>query len=195
MIAFGGPEKTPLLGRSFPRSKRASRQTVNRPLQALQSAKAVVAGATGGVGREIVKLLLAKNVPTTALVRDPAAAAGKLPSTERGLTIVKGDVYRSDTLPAAVQGSNVMLIATGINPAKDPWGPYTVEFQGVRNLLRCGKDAGILKVILVSSRGVDFFPLNVFIGALFFKKRGEEAVQRSSIDYTIPHLKPSSGPR
>ena len=25
--------------------------------------------------------------------------------------------------------SNVMLIATGINPAKDPWGPYTVEFQ------------------------------------------------------------------
>jgi uncharacterized protein YbjT (DUF2867 family) len=47
--------------------------------------------------------------------------------------------------------------------------------------------AGVKKIVLVTSIGVDdpFFPLNLFWGVLFWKKRGEEAVQRSGIDYTI----------
>ena len=43
-------------------------------MAALQASTAFVAGATGGVGREIVKLLSQKKIRTTALVRDPDAA-------------------------------------------------------------------------------------------------------------------------
>ncbi|KAK9816350.1 hypothetical protein WJX74_009073 [Apatococcus lobatus] len=150
-----------------------------------QATAAFVAGATGGVGQEIVKLLLQRKIRTTALVRDPDAAAKQLPRAGPLLRVVKGDVYKAETLSAAVQGSNVMLIATGISPSKDPLGPFTVDFQGVRNLIRCGREANIQKVVLVSSFGVGCFPLNLFIGALFFKKRGEEAVQRSGMHYTI----------
>jgi uncharacterized protein YbjT (DUF2867 family) len=47
------------------------------------------------------------------------------------------------------------------------------------------KDA--LQVVLVTSVGTDspFFPLNLLWGVLFWKKRAEEALQRSGLDYTI----------
>jgi uncharacterized protein YbjT (DUF2867 family) len=44
-----------------------------------------------------------------------------------------------------------------------------------------------LQVVLVTSVGTDspFFPLNLLWGVLFWKKRAEEALQRSGLDYTI----------
>jgi uncharacterized protein YbjT (DUF2867 family) len=43
------------------------------------------------------------------------------------------------------------------------------------------------QVVLVTSVGTDspFFPLNLLWGVLFWKKRAEEALQRSGLDYTI----------
>lgn len=44
-----------------------------------------------------------------------------------------------------------------------------------------------IQVVLVTSVGTDapFFPLNLLWGVLFWKKRAEEALQRSGLDYTI----------
>ncbi|KAK9840228.1 hypothetical protein WJX74_005949 [Apatococcus lobatus] len=148
---------------------------------------AVVAGATGGTGRALVSRLLAEGVPTTALVRNPADAASRLPRMQSNLRVVKGDVYQLATLPPAVEGSNVMIIATGTRPALDPLGPFSVDYQGTLNLVAVAKQKGIKHIVLVSSIGVDdlFFPLNLFFGVLFFKKRAEEELQRSGITYTI----------
>ncbi len=44
----------------------------------MQGMTAVVAGATGGVGRAVVNRLLAEGVPTTALVRNPTEAVSFL---------------------------------------------------------------------------------------------------------------------
>lgn len=43
------------------------------------------------------------------------------------------------------------------------------------------------QVVLVTSVGADelLFPLNLLWGVLFWKKRAEEALQRSGLDYTI----------
>lgn len=53
--------------------------------------------------------------------------------------------------------------------------------------MTAAKAKGYKKIVLVTSVGVDepFFPLNLLWGVLFWKKRAEEAVQRSGIDYTI----------
>lgn len=54
----------------------------------------------------------------------------------------------------------------------------------------------VKRVVLVSSIGADdpFFPLNALWGVLFWKKRGEEAVQRSGIPYTIVRPPPLPPP-
>ncbi|KAK9830289.1 hypothetical protein WJX72_010823 [[Myrmecia] bisecta] len=150
--------------------------------------KAFVAGATGGTGRNIVKQLVAQGVPVQALVRDPLRAVTLLPGSQDGcVELLKGDVYQFSTLPSAMAGCNVVLIATGSQPLTDPFGPYNVDYQGTVNIVAAAKQQGIEKIVLVSSIGADepFFPLNLLFGVLFWKKRAEEEVQRSGIDYTI----------
>lgn len=46
---------------------------------------------------------------------------------------------------------------------------------------------GVTKFVLVTSIGCDdpLFPLNALWGVLFWKKQGEQALQRSGLDYTI----------
>jgi hypothetical protein len=57
----------------------------------LSGLKVFVAGAAGGTGAAVVRALRAKGVPVRALVRDAAAAAGKLPPPGEGLEVVEGD--------------------------------------------------------------------------------------------------------
>ncbi|HEY1174613.1 MAG TPA: NAD(P)H-binding protein, partial [Phytomonospora sp.] len=59
------------------------------------AAPVLVTGATGTVGREVVRQLVAAGVPTRALVRDPARAG--LPGAE----VVTGDLTEPATLAAA----------------------------------------------------------------------------------------------
>lgn len=62
-----------------------------------------------------------------------------------------------------------------------------MDYQGTVNLVTAAKEKGVKKIVLVTSIGTDepFFPLNLLWGVLFWKKRAEEAVQRSGIEYTI----------
>lgn len=165
--------------------------TESRPISTSDRFKgvgtAVVAGATGQTGKAIVQRLIRDGVPVRALVRDLSKAARTLPGTENNVEFFQGDVFKYSTLPAAFQGSKVLFIATGTRPALDPFGPYNVDYQGTLNLLGAAQQAGIEKIVLISSIGADdiFFPLNLFFGVLFWKKRAEEAIQRSGINYTI----------
>ncbi|KAK9807122.1 hypothetical protein WJX73_007743 [Symbiochloris irregularis] len=148
---------------------------------------AVVAGAAGGTGKAIVQRLIQEGVPVRALVRNLSAAAAVLPGAENNVELFQGDVYKFSTLPAVLEGSQTLFIATGARPGLDPFGPYNVDYQGTLNLLAAAQQAGVTKLVLISSIGVDdvFFPLNLFFGVVFWKKRAEEAIQRSGIDYTI----------
>ena len=81
-----------------------------------------------------------------------------------------------------------MFIASGSRPAMDPLGPFAVDYNGTCNIVAAAKKQGSVKhIVLVTSIGVDdiLFPLNLFWGVLFWKKRAEEVLQRSGIKYTI----------
>ncbi|GAB4821333.1 hypothetical protein N2152v2_008379 [Parachlorella kessleri] len=148
--------------------------------------KVLVAGATGGVGRAVVERLLAEGVPVRALVRDGVKAAARLPSSPL-VEVVEGDVYQYQTVVRALHGCNAVICATGPTNRLDPAGPFKVDYQGTSNLVAAAKQAGVRKFVHVTSIGTDdlLFPLNIYWGVLFWKKRGEEALQRSGLDYTI----------
>lgn len=149
--------------------------------------EAVIAGATGKTGQAIAKkLLTSSGAKVKGLVRDTATAAQVYGSYPR-LQLAKADVFQYATLQGQLEGYTTLFIATGSRPGFDPFGPFNVDYQGTVNLVNAAKRQGIKKIVLVSSVGVEesFFPLNLFWGILFWKKRAEEAVQRSGIDYTI----------
>ncbi|NET02051.1 MAG: NAD(P)H-binding protein [Sphaerospermopsis sp. SIO1G2] len=146
--------------------------------------KAFVAGATGQTGYRIVKELVAKNIPVRALVRDLQKGKTLLPPE---VELVEGDVLSPDHLATAIDDSTVILCATGAKPSFNPTEPYSVDFQGTKNLVDIAKTKGIEHFVLVSSICVSqfFHPLNLFWLILVWKKQAEEYIQKSGLTYTV----------
>jgi uncharacterized protein YbjT (DUF2867 family) len=96
-------------------------------------------------------------------------------------------VFQFNTLTKAFGDSSAVIVCTGATDRMNPLGPFNVDYEGTLNLLALAKQKGVKKFILVTSIGTDEFfnLLNLFWGVLFWKKRAEEALQRSGIEYTI----------
>ena len=66
---------------------------------------ALVTGATGFVGSQVVDELLAREEAVRGLVRDPAKAARL---RERGIEVIVGDIRDPEAVSRAVQGIDVV---------------------------------------------------------------------------------------
>jgi uncharacterized protein YbjT (DUF2867 family) len=146
--------------------------------------KALVAGATGQTGKQIVGQLLERNIQVKVLVRSSSKALAELP---QGIEIAVGDVLQPDTLRQALSDCQVLLSATGAAPSFDPTGPYKVDYEGTKNLVDTAKQANIEQIVMVSSLCVSklFHPLNLFWGVLYWKQQAEDYLKNSGVPYTI----------
>jgi len=155
--------------------------------------KALVFGATGGCGKEIVKAAIMNGVPCSIFARSKAKAEEQFKDdieSSAAEGVFEGDVSRYEEVSKAVRasGANTIFIATGSRPALDPLGPFNVDYNGTANIVGAASASGkVDRIVLITSIGVDdlLFPLNLFFGVLFWKKRAEEVLQRSGITYTI----------
>jgi uncharacterized protein YbjT (DUF2867 family) len=101
----------------------------------------LVTGATGQVGREVVRQLAAESEPVRALVRDPARASHlRLP----GVDVVIGDMGRPETLDPALQGVDRVFLLS-------PADPEQVTLQG--NVVQASKRAGVARIVKISVAG------------------------------------------
>ena len=101
----------------------------------------LVVGATGKVGREVVRQLSSADAPVRALVRDPARASHiRLP----GVEVVVGNLARPDSLDAALSGVDRVFLAS-------PADPDQVELQG--NLVQACKRRDVGRIVKVSVAG------------------------------------------
>ncbi len=146
--------------------------------------RALVAGATGQTGRQIVTQLLKQGMTVRALVRDPAKAAAELPAD---IEIIVGDVLEPGSFRDALTDAQVLISATGAAPSFDPTGPYKVDYEGTKNLIDAAKMLGVDQFVMVSSLCVSklFHPLNLFWGVLYWKKQAEDYLKESGVPYTI----------
>lgn len=144
----------------------------------------LVAGATGGLGQQIVsKLLLAKQHVRT-LVRDIEKARALL---GENLEHFIGDTRQIDTLLPAVDGVHTIICATGTRTPEGANNPEMVDYEGVRNLVLAAKQVGVKRFILVSTIAVTHpeHPLNQFGQVLDWKAKGEASLRESGIPYVI----------
>lgn len=113
----------------------------------------LVAGATGGVGQRVTKMLLEQNYRVRALVRDAAKARAILGEQ---VELFEADITIAETLkPAMMQGVNQVICCTGTKvqpvvgdtPTREKYYqgikfylpevvdiPELVEYQGIKNL-------------------------------------------------------------
>ncbi|MDX2706553.1 SDR family oxidoreductase [Streptomyces sp. PA03-6a] len=102
-----------------------------------------VFGATGGIGRQIVRQALAAGHRVTAVVRDPA----RLPVTGSGLEVVTASLTDPEPLRAAVAGRDAVLSGLGPRRRKDAG----IATEVTRPVLRAMEAEGVRRFVAVSA--------------------------------------------
>ncbi len=103
----------------------------------------LVTGATGTVGREVVRQLLEAGQPVRALTRDP----DKAPALGDGVQFVAGDLGRPETLSAVLDGVHSVFLLSG-------GGPETPLHDA--NLAQAAAEAGVGHLVKLSIIGAEY---------------------------------------
>jgi uncharacterized protein len=106
--------------------------------------KIVVFGATGNIGRRIVREALSRGHEVTGVVRDPAAVEAPDPRVR----LVQGDATMADDVARVVRGADAVVSA--ISPRPNPRGlPAPSLAANARALIAGLRAAGAKRVLYV----------------------------------------------
>ena len=118
----------------------------------------LVVGGSGVVGSSIVRRLLADGADVAAMTAHPERSRERLEAM--GARVVVGDIQRPATLPAAVEGAEVVVQALAFPgfPVEKPSKGYTFEefeHHGTERLVGAASAAGVRRYVYVSGVGAD----------------------------------------
>ncbi|MFD4598998.1 NAD(P)-dependent oxidoreductase [Streptomyces sp. NPDC058464] len=105
-----------------------------------------VFGATGGIGRELVRQALGSGHRVTAVVRDPA----RLTVTGAGLEVVRADLTDPEVIRPALTGRNAVL--SGLGPRGR--GDAGVAARLTRTILAAMEAEAVRRLVVVSAAPV-----------------------------------------
>ncbi|GAB5535934.1 MAG: SDR family oxidoreductase [Rubricoccaceae bacterium] len=110
----------------------------------------LLAGATGTLGRAIVRQLVHSGQPARLIVRRPEALPNGLPDT---VEVVTAEVTRPETLAGVMDGVGGVLTTVGITRQRDGLSYDDVDYGANANLLNAALDAGVPRFAYVSVFG------------------------------------------
>ncbi|MGH7481771.1 MAG: SDR family oxidoreductase [Longimicrobiales bacterium] len=129
--------------------------------------KILVTGATGKVGRELVRRLVERRVEVKAATRQPERATGAF---NRSVELVELDYVRTETYDAAVQWADrIFLTPPPFDPRAD---------EDLVPFLDWAVSAGTQHLVLLSAMGADRLERLAL-------RKVEKRVQRTGADWTI----------
>lgn len=147
----------------------------------------VIFGATGSVGRHLVRKALAAGHQVTAFSRKVDVG---LPAHEK-IRLVRGDVSNLDEVAAAIEGQDAVFCVFGAGRKG------VVRAEGTKNIISGMKRHGVRRLVCQTTLGageseqnLNFFWRYVMFGlllrpALEDHARQEEHVRASDLDWTI----------
>ena len=117
------------------------------------SAKVLVTGGTGTIGRPLVRRLVADGRQVVALARSQGSADAL---REMGAEPVRGSVEDADSIQVAAAGCGTLYHAAGVNAfcLRDPSPLFRVNVIGSLNVVSAAARAGVERVVYTSSAAV-----------------------------------------
>ncbi len=111
----------------------------------------LLTGATGYLGSQIARELIARRAPFRVLVRD--AARLDFDPKAAGCEVVLGDVRDAEALARGCRGARRVIHAAALVKmwVRDRQDFRRVNIEGLKNLLRAAAEAGVERVVYTSS--------------------------------------------
>ena len=145
------------------------------------SSTVFVAGATGFLGSEICRQLIAKNKNVKGLVRSTSDSNKVAQLKESGVETIEGDLKNKDSLENSLRGvSAIISTVSSTLSRQDGDTIQTVDEEGQINLINAAIAAGVSQFIYVSLYEMpDQSPLQTA------KRKAEKHLSESGLNYTI----------
>lgn len=152
-----------------------------------------VFGASGGIGKFVVKRALNQGYKVNAYVRNPS----KLDITHDNLNIIQGQLNEYNKIKQAIEGSNTVISALGV-PMK-----FTYEsmdtLNGTKNIVKAMRELKVSRIITWATPSVKFsrdkksfitIVPGIMASILFPKAKKEiitiaDLLQQNNLDWTI----------
>ncbi len=139
----------------------------------------LVVGATGTLGRQIVRRALDEGHQVRCLVRSPKKAAFL---REWGADLVRGDLTQAESLFYALEGINVVIDAATARPTE---AARAVDWEGQVALIKAATEAKVERFIFFSILDADQYPQ---VPLMDIKACTEAFLAESGLKYTIFRL-------
>lgn len=138
--------------------------------------KLLVVGATGTLGRQIVRRALDEGHEVKCLVRSFQRGAFL---REWGAQLIRGNLCKPETLPPALEGVDGVIDAATARPTD---AIDQVDWQGKVNLIKAAKAAEISRFVFISILGAEKYPQ---VPLMHIKHCTETFLAQSNLPYTI----------
>ena len=163
-----------------------------------------VFGASGAIGKLVIKQALDKGLNVRAYMRNPS----KFDLKHQNLTIIQGDLHDFDKIRRAVSGADTVISTLG-PPLKRTYSDFAV-LEGHKNIVKSMKQENVSRFITIATPSVksaEDIPSMVtkmpsIMAKLFFPSAYQEivqvgrVVQTSPLDWTIVRfIAPNNKPR
>jgi NAD(P)H dehydrogenase (quinone) len=133
----------------------------------------VVTGATGHLGRLVVEHLLADGVPADQVVATGRRTERLADLAERGVRVAETDYARPETLTAALDGADVVLLVSGSEVGQ--------RVDQHRAVIEAAKAVGVGRLVYTSAPHADTTPLVLAPE----HKATEELLRASGLTFTV----------
>jgi len=145
----------------------------------MQHTNVLLAGATGYLGRHLLKVLIEKQNQVVAIVRHPSQIDN---NNENYLEVKQAEVTKPETLRDICKGIDTVISTIGITRQKDGLTYMDVDFQANMNLLEEAKKSGVSHFVYVSAiNGNKYRNLKIFEA----KEKFVDILKTSGLNYTI----------
>jgi NADH dehydrogenase len=149
----------------------------------MRDSRVLVVGATGQLGRVIVRDLIAAGTKVRALARNEQALAAFAPQAE----IAAVDLRNVPKLNEACRGVDQIVATANNNMGKGPTSPTRIDLSMYQNLCAAARNAGVRRLIYVSYHGISHdAPVDIFRVKWYI----EDAIKRSGVPYVM--LRPTA---
>lgn len=147
--------------------------------------KVLVAGATGYLGRFVVREYKYRDYWVRALARNPKKLEETGPFLEPAVKdwtdeVFVGEVTKPETLHGLCDGIDVVFSSIGITRQRDKVSFMDVDYQGNVNLLELAVNAGVKKFIFVS-----VFKADIIENLAAAREKFVKDLKKSGLDYAV----------
>ncbi len=140
----------------------------------------LVVGATGALGRQVVRRALDEGYEVRCIVRPRMNPADFL--RDWGATTVQADLLDPSSLPATLVGISAIIDCATARPEEDT---YAIDWEGKVALIQCAQAMGIQRYLFMSIFNCDKHPQ---VPLMNMKACTEEYLKSSGLNYTILRL-------